>query len=1220
MAALFTGNRPPRLQVDRSLIPVQSGAGVKTEILTIMNEGGGILKGTAISDVKWIRIPNPRIETPFLVPFRIEITPERSSAASPKKGAVTIITNGGTAKINVEYIAHPAVKPGIALDERQFQFCNLRKGEDFSFDLMVRNTGSGLLSGTVESESDWIEVKTRTLWTQSIQAVQVIIKTSKAPGARQPTGRIRIRSTGGELVVPVSINFRSGDGPVMKLSPSRIRCIWDKRGIIEETLTIQNEGTGILRGTIPAPVPWIKILPSIFPVEKSTKILLKIDTRMLEPDRSMSVPIQIITNVGMQILTLEVVPGRRTPVQVRKTRASIRQQPRARLTAYEPDGRVCTLISTGKSGGEGEIYFLAGDDSRCAKIFHPHRRTQEIDDKIRTMVASPPDNELLQFLTWPLKPLTDLPRGGRIIGYIMRRIPEEFRSVHLWYDEPQETGRRNPHGRIAASLQLARLVAGVHKAGHVIGDLRENNLLINNRGELVLIDTDSFQISDKNRRRIFWSRVGTGEYLPPEHLDGSFAESGCDRRYGDHFALAVLIFRFMMDGVHPFQAKGPLVRDAPATTDKILLGYYAFESRMNGISPPDYAPPYSSLPSHVRTLFKETFVSGLRSPHIRPGAARWETVLSSLILQDKKSLQKTTDQNSIDKQRPDRIELGRWSDKDSPETRNEGILFRTETGIITSFGQDIQVFLVNKGIRIPDSEVQRVQGIPRSLVLPLQIVFRDNFPVGWTIPAIDPGRYQPWHMASDPGSRTDKNGRKFHFNHRIATCRNLMAAIISARKHGIQVENLSERTVFVGPDASIRILCLPGWTKNDSHIERGVPPSVLIFRMLMDGYHPFHATGSRTTGSGSNERRMASGLYPWTHEDPTLRPPSGAPSIKTLPKPLVDLFEEEFKDRKGDGTDHTRMETWFEVFDQVYRGLICCTRDPDHWYLSSSDGCPWCNQKLTTAEIVHIRAPQKSRYSIVLLLMAPKVAGLLQERYRRRRTRNPVRTESSRWATIPLPPERIIYTLLPRQCGRPTLGSGEGQQYQPVWYTRSCIACVHPPEKPKGDQDETHLVPLSCIPEMIPPPTPGMDEITLIDEMIWVSAMDRLRGEGIDQTGKKRRTKAHEITHRKRPVEIMLFPIDLPFTENRSGEIEVSEEVLPNQGEQSHKRRKRLRIRARLQTLLRDFIGVAESEEPSCEPDESGSIRVPGSEDAQQTKHQKVAAKEEDHDLHSLDR
>jgi|GEM_PF-1676196 len=1220
MAALFTGNRPPRLQVDRSLIPVQGGTSKKTEILTIMNDGGGILKGTAISDVKWIRIPNPRIETPFLVPFRIEITPERSTPGNPKKGTVTIITNGGTAKINVEYSAHPSAKPGIVLDEHQYQFCNLQKGKDISFDLIVRNTGTGLLSGTVESESDWIEIRTRTLWTQSIQAVQVVIKTSKAPGVRQPTGRIRIRSTGGELVVPVSVNFRSGDGPALKLSASRVRCIWDKRGIIEETLTIQNEGTGTLRGTIPAPVPWIKILPSIFSVETSRKILLKIDTRVLEPDRTMSVPIQIITNAGTQIFTLEVVPGRRSQVQVRKTRTSVRQQPRTRLTAYEPDGRVCTLISTGKSGGEGEIYFLAGDNTRCAKIFHPHRRTQETEEKIRTMVAAPPESDLLQFLTWPLKPLTDLPRGGRIIGYIMRRIPEEFRSVHLWYDEPQKPETRNTNGRITASFKLARLVAGVHKSGHVIGDLRENNLLINDRGDLVLIDTDSFQICDKNRNRIFWSRVGTGEYLPPEHLDGSFAESGCDRRYGDHFALAVLIFRFLMDGVHPFQAKGSLVRDAPATTDKILLGHFAFETRMNGISPPDYAPPYSSLPSEVRTLFRETFISGLRSPKLRPGAARWETVLSSLVLQDKKCPPKTTIQNCFDQRRPVRVEPDSGSDRDRTEPHTERILFRTGTGIITSFGKGMQVFLVTEGIQISDSKIQTLQGIPPSLVLPLQIVYRDNVPTGWTIQAIDPTRYYPWHMVSDHESRIAINGWKSHFNHRVAVCRNLMAALISARKHGIRVENLSERTVFVGPDASVRILCLPERIGNSSANVKEVSPIVLIFRMLMDGFHPFHAIGSSTTGSGSNERRMASGLYPWTREDPTLRPPPGTPSIRVLPKPLVDLFEEEFGDRRGDETDWTGIETWFETLDQVYRGLICCTKDPDHWYLSGPDGCPWCDQKITKAEAVHITAPHKSIYQIILRLMAPKIAGLLLERNRHRRIHNPKRSESPRWKTIPLPNENINWILLPIMRRIPTLMSGEGHQNLPVCYTRPYLACIRPPEKPKGDHGSTHLIPLNEKNPITSTPNWGMDEITILDEMIWVSTMDRFRGEGIGQRGKKQRARVQEKTHRRRPVEIMLYPIDLPFTDNESKGIEEKEQVLTGQGEPSHKRRKKLRIRARLQTILRDFIGVPESDQPSCEPFESGSVPVSGPEETQEAKHQKVTTEEEDHDLHTLNR
>ncbi|PWR70136.1 hypothetical protein [Methanospirillum lacunae] len=1221
MAALFTGNSPPRLKVDRDLIPVQSVTSVKTEILTIMNDGGGILKGTAISDVSWIRIPNPRIETPFIVPFRIEIVPGRVSPNIPLKGAVTIITNGGTVKVRVECNTLPAIKPCLTVDERQFQFCNLRKGENFSFDLIIRNSGNGLLSGTIQSESDWIEVKSRTLWTQKVQVVQVTVHTTNAPIVRQPTGKIRIRSTGGDLEVPISINFRGGDGPILKLISSRIICLWDKKGIFEETLKIQNEGRGILRGTIPAPAPWIKILPSIFSAESSKKILFKIDTRMLTSDRSVSVPVQIITNAGTQILTLDVVPSRRTPVQVKKTRTSVRQQPRTKLTVYEPGGKVCTLISTGKAGGEGEIYYFADDDTKCAKIFHPHRRTQEIEEKIRTMIAAPPERELLQFLTWPLKPLTDLPGGGKIIGYVMRRIPDEYRSVHLWYDEPQEKEKRNLQSRIVASLQLARLVAGVHKAGHVIGDLRENNLLINKRGDLVLIDTDSFQIRDKNSRRTFWSRVGTGEYLPPEHLDGSFAESGCDRRYGDYFALAVLIFRFMMGGVHPFQAKGPLVKDAPATTDKILLGYFAFECRIAGISPPDYAPPYASLPSSFQTLFRETFVSGLREPHKRPGAERWETMLSSLIPREKK-IQETTKQRVVEKQNQDtRITLDGWSDPNKLKTDQSGILFRTEAGIITTFVPGTQVFIVHNGINPPEPGAIYPHGIPQSLVIPLQVVYRDNMPVGWTIQAIDPGRFHPWHVAADPQSRRERFDGKFYFKHRIAACLNLTAVLISARNHGIRDVYLSERTVFVGPDASIRLLILPKPEQVMSTLKMSLSPAILIFRMLMDGYHPFHAIGSRTTGAGSHERRMASGLYPWSDDDPALRPPPQAPPIRTLPKPLIDLFDEEFQEFKGDSQDNNNIETWFNVIDQVYKRLVCCDLNPDHWYLPDSEGCPWCNLNYLKSVPTSICLVQQIFSPVVFLLMAPKVAGLLQERNRRRRTTS-TRTEPPRWVTIPLPPERITRILLPKKNCILALGSGKKTRYLPVQYTRPWIACIHRSDDQEVDfKIQKDLKPRDKDSEMIHPIfIQGMEDITLVDEMIWVSMMDRLRGEGIGQPRRKIRTKTREKIQRRRPIEVMLYPIDLRIPEKAIDESDITNQVISNQVKPTSKRGARTRIRSRLQTILKDFIWGGDLDQSSPVSDENNSIHIPGSDEAHKTKNKKVTSEEKDHDLHSLDR
>ena len=76
MSALFSVDRPPRLRIDRDRISVPGGSSVRTEVITVMNEGGGILKGTVFTDVPWIIIPNFKIETPFILPFRIEITPE----------------------------------------------------------------------------------------------------------------------------------------------------------------------------------------------------------------------------------------------------------------------------------------------------------------------------------------------------------------------------------------------------------------------------------------------------------------------------------------------------------------------------------------------------------------------------------------------------------------------------------------------------------------------------------------------------------------------------------------------------------------------------------------------------------------------------------------------------------------------------------------------------------------------------------------------------------------------------------------------------------------------------------------------------------------------------------------------------------------------------------------------------------------------------------------
>ena len=1192
MPALFPGERPPRLRIDRERIPIPGGSGVRTEILTIMNDGGGILKGSALSDVRWITIPSLRIETPFILPFRIEISPEKIPPGEPGKGVVTLVTNGGSARIIIEFNPCPEPKPVLSLDNRYLQFCNLRKGEDFSFDLTLRNTGSGLLNGTIESGSDWIEVKTRTIWTRDIQAIPIVIHTSAAPMVRQPIGRIRIQSSGGNQDITIPIHFRGGKGPRLRLDPPRIKCTWEKRGTFESTLTIHNEGEGILRGTIPSPVPWLKFIPSIFPVEKSEKIRLKIDTRQLPGGGTLSIPVPIITNAGTDTLIVEVTPGRRTgnATPIRRARPS-RYLHRTRLIAYGPDGEGYTLISTGKSGGEGEIFQVSGDESRCAKIFHPHRRTGEIEEKLQVMVRNPPPDDLQSALTWPLALLTDLPGGGKVIGYLMRLIPvEEYKPAHLWYDKPGFRDKDGMKCSLTLALALARVVTGIHGSGHSIGDLRENNLLIDKTGNLVLIDTDSFQIRDPVKKKIFWSRVGTGEYLPPEHLDGSFAGEGCDRRFGDHFALAILIFRFLMDGVHPFQAKGPLVQDAPATIDKIQLGHFAFESHLAGISPPDYAPSYNTIPSPVKTLFREAFVLGHQRPSVRPDAGRWMAVLSRLIPLDQESCrkEKTAGSNQISQQRIDtRIILTESRDANLPHVR----VYRTSQGsIIRSSREKTQVFLPDTGIRIPGMEVLPTPHapMPPSLVIPFGIVYRDrNIPAGWMIPEIEPSRYLPWHMIADPESRSRSGRTGFSFRHRVACCRNLMAALISAREMNLPGLLISERSVFVAPDSSIRILCIPFDNSDESadDVQRySIPSSVLIFRMLMDGYHPFHATGRRTKGLRSPEKRMEAGLYPWEGSDPWLMPPPGAPSPDILPKDIRDLFNSVFNRGMHDESEEhncqgsVNPEIWFAVFDRVLSGLISCTKNPDHWYLPSAGGCPWCSALERIPEIVRGGGVFFLRPGTVPLRIAgPVIAGFLMipRRFRRRWPKEPV---STRWTVIPLPAVWVVHLPLPLSRIIPVLPERKSGGILLIPWQRQWLAGI--PEKPlftpvrePGSPDNDFLPPMQG--ETSESVQIFMNEISLIDEMIWVSTMDRIRGEGIGLPGKQRITKPRQIALRRRPVQFMLLPLNIPLPDEPVPLEEMG--VTKPRGEKNIARKKGSGkgIRGRLQCMLRDFFDAA---------------------------------------------
>ena len=250
-------------------------------------------------------------------------------------------------------------------------------------------------------------------------------------------------------------------------------------------------------------------------------------------------------------------------------------------------------------GGEGDIYDVTGAPDYVAKIYRPDKRTTERERKLSFMTANRPG--AMEQYAWPLDVLYE---NGSFAGYLMPKIKgkEKLRNLYV-YDKRK--GKPWPL-YVAIAKNLSAAVYNVHEIHQVIGDLNPENILVNpNDGMVVLVDTDSYHISDSGRT--YRCGVGMPEFVAPE-LQGIHFPSAPLPTFTpetDRFSLAVLIFALLMNGAHPFACtviSGSSSRFQPI--DNMQNGKCAFfpESRAGNMEIPRYAPDIKTLPeTHLKT-------------------------------------------------------------------------------------------------------------------------------------------------------------------------------------------------------------------------------------------------------------------------------------------------------------------------------------------------------------------------------------------------------------------------------------------------------------------------------------------------------------------------------------------------------------------------------------------------------------------------------------------
>jgi len=300
--------------------------------------------------------------------------------------------------------------------------------------------------------------------------------------------------------------------------------------------------------------------------------------------------------------------------------------------------KVFTCVTTGQpirlgkriaSSGEGTVWYT-DRQGYLAKLYHSP--TAERVRKLQVMVAHPPVDPMLSrnhiSLAWPQDLLNDANR--KCVGFLMPAISQgvDLTSVYNPRLRKQKIPRFNWRYLHTTALNIAWIIQEIHAKGHVLGDIKPQNMLVNDQALISVIDTDSFQIRDPQTEKIYHCTVGSEGFTPAELLGKELATFE-QTEVHDRFRLAVLI-HLLLFGDHPFKGKWVGPGDPPDPTELIRRNYWPYTPG-SLIQPGPYTIPLDVVHPEVQQCFLRCFNNGYLAPKSRPTAAEWCHALQKAI-------------------------------------------------------------------------------------------------------------------------------------------------------------------------------------------------------------------------------------------------------------------------------------------------------------------------------------------------------------------------------------------------------------------------------------------------------------------------------------------------------------------------------------------------------------------------------------------------------------
>lgn len=137
-----------------------------------------------------------------------------------------------------------------------------------------------------------------------------------------------------------------------------------------------------------------------------------------------------------------------------------------------------------------------------------------------------------------LMPLIDLSQAASLDHFMQKAIRQKLKLTEKY------------EHRLQAAYNLCTMVAALHEKGHYIVDLKPSNVYVYKQSMLIaILDCDGFSIRGENGR--YPAEFVSEEYIYPEGMKQNCDQMGEEQ---DKFALAVILFKLLNNGIHPFPA------------------------------------------------------------------------------------------------------------------------------------------------------------------------------------------------------------------------------------------------------------------------------------------------------------------------------------------------------------------------------------------------------------------------------------------------------------------------------------------------------------------------------------------------------------------------------------------------------------------------------------------------------------------------------------------